>query len=122
MPVYYYYFLIPPVVRIPGVKSKNVKNIKAGWNGYVSVSSSSKKVSRNKITLKCCASILTLWKRNWASNGSPERSVILRPSSSRKKSWCRSVARVTRLPQVGRRHEQHRSGMVARDYATHETP
>jgi len=34
-----------PGRKDPGVKSKNVKNIKAGWNGYVSVSSSSKKVS-----------------------------------------------------------------------------
>jgi len=68
------------------VKSKNVKNIKAGWNGFVSVSSSSGKVSRNNIALKRFTSTLTLWKRNWASNGSPERSVILRPSSSRKEA------------------------------------
>jgi len=49
-------FLIPPVVRILEVKSKNVKNIKAGRNGYVSASSSSKKVSPNKIALKRCTS------------------------------------------------------------------
>jgi len=52
------------IVRIPGVKSKNVKNFKAGWNDYVSLSSSSVKVSRNKIALKCCTSTLTVWKRN----------------------------------------------------------
>jgi len=77
---------IPPVVRIPGVKSKNVKNIKASWNGYVPVSSSSKKVSRNKMELKRCTSMLTLWKRNWISSGSPKRFEILRPSSSGKEA------------------------------------
>jgi len=93
-------FLIPPVVRIPGVKSKNVKNIKSGWNGYVSVSSSSKKVSRNKTKLKHCTSTLTLWKRNWAGlpmvrlNGLWFCGPVLRE----KKPWCRSVAHVTQLP------------------------
>jgi len=63
-----------------------------------SVLSSSKKVSWNKIELKHCTCTLTLWKRNWASNGSPEQSVILRPSLREKNPWCRSVARMTQLP------------------------
>jgi len=75
-----------PVVSFLGVKSKNVKNIQAGWDGYVSVSFSSGKVSRNKIALKRCTSTLTPWKRNRASNGSPERSVILRPISARQEA------------------------------------
>jgi len=46
-----------------------------------SVSSSSWNVSRNEVELKHC-----IWKRNWAPSGSPERAVILRPSSCRKEA------------------------------------
>jgi len=91
-------FKLPPKVRIPGVKSKNVRNIKAGSSGYVSMSSSSGKVSWNKIALKRCTSMLTLWNRNWAFNGFPEWSVICGPFLPEKKPWCHLVARVTQLP------------------------
>jgi len=79
-------FFMPPIVRIPGIKSKNVKNIKAGWSDHMSLSSSSGKVSQNKIALKRCTSTVTLWKRNRACNGLPEPSVILRPSSATKEA------------------------------------
>jgi len=64
----------------------------------MSVSSSSNNVSCNKIALKCCTSVLTLWERNWTFYRSPEWSVILRPVLWEKKPWCHSVAHVTQLP------------------------